>query len=108
MAIETIRGRYRLHRFPPRQRHLQAEQLTPGITPADYQRQLMDGFQEGLQKGFEQGMTEGQEQAFRKVIRRDTMKAVVRDTLKAAWPGNRKGVSSLSKQRNRWKPSLAK
>ena len=22
MAIETIRGRYRLHRFPPRQRHL--------------------------------------------------------------------------------------
>ena len=61
MAIETIRGRYRLHRFPPRQRHLQAEQLTPGITAADYQRQLMDGFQEGLQKGFEQGMTEGHE-----------------------------------------------
>lgn len=55
MAIETIRGRYRLHRFPPRQRHLQAEQLTPGITAADYQRQLMDGFREGLQKGFEQG-----------------------------------------------------
>lgn len=50
MAIETIRGRYRLHRFPPRQRHLQTEQLTPGITPADYQRQLMDGFREGLQK----------------------------------------------------------
>lgn len=64
MAIETIRGRYRLHRFSPRQRHLPTEQLTPGITPADYQRQLMDGFQEGLQKGFEQGMAEGQEQGF--------------------------------------------
>lgn len=108
MAIETIRGRYRLHRFPPRQRHLQAEQLTPGITPADYQRQLMDGFREGLQKGFEQGMTEGQSRAFRKVIRRDTMKAVVRDTLKAAWPGSRKGASSLNEPPSRWRLSPAK
>lgn len=55
MAIETIRGRYRLHRFPPRQRHLQAEQLTPWITAADYQRQLMDGFREGLQKALNRG-----------------------------------------------------
>jgi flagellar assembly protein FliH len=39
----------------PRQRHLQTEQLTPGITPADYQRQLMDGFQEGLQKVLNKG-----------------------------------------------------
>ncbi|POT58669.1 flagellar assembly protein FliH [Citrobacter amalonaticus] len=64
MAIENLRGRYRLHRFPPRQRALPGESLTPGMTAADYQRQLMDGFQEGLQKGFEQGMTEGQEQGF--------------------------------------------
>lgn len=64
MAIELIRGRYRLHRFPPRHSHLQTESFTPGISPAEYQRQLMDGFQEGLQKGFEQGTTEGQEQGF--------------------------------------------
>ncbi|HCD1255943.1 TPA: flagellar assembly protein H [Citrobacter amalonaticus] len=64
MAIENLRGRYRLHRFPPRQHVIHNEQLTSGITPADYQHQLMDGFQEGLQKGFEQGMTEGQEQGF--------------------------------------------
>lgn len=64
MAIETMRGRYRLHRFPPRQRHIQAEQLPQGITTADYQHQLMEGFQEGLQKGFDQGMAEGQEQGF--------------------------------------------
>lgn len=55
MAIETIRGRYRLHRFPPRQRHLQTEQLTPGITPADYQRQLMDGFGKGCKKVLNKG-----------------------------------------------------
>ncbi len=64
MAIDTIRGRYRLHRFPPRHRHTPAEPITPGMTAADYQRQLMDGFQEGLQKGFEQGTAEGQEQGF--------------------------------------------
>lgn len=64
MAIETLRGRYRLHRFPPRQHAIQAEQLPQGITTADYQRQLMDGFQEGLQKGFDQGMAEGQEQGY--------------------------------------------
>ncbi|WP_330983803.1 MULTISPECIES: flagellar assembly protein FliH [Enterobacterales] len=64
MAIEKLRGRYRLHRFPPRQRYLQDEHLTPGITPADYQRRLMDGFEEGLQKGFDQGMIEGQQQGF--------------------------------------------
>lgn len=64
MTIETLRGRYRLHRFPPRQRAVTGEPLTASISAADYQRQLMDGFQEGLQKGFAQGMTEGQEQGF--------------------------------------------
>ena len=50
MTIETLRGRYRLHRFPPRTA-VTGEPLTlPGISAADYQRQLMDGFQEGLQK----------------------------------------------------------
>lgn len=64
MTIETLRGRYRLHRFPPRQRAVTGEPLTTSISAADYQRQLMDGFQEGLQKGFAQGMTEGREQGF--------------------------------------------
>lgn len=50
MTIETLRGRYRLHRFPPRQRAVTGEPLTASISAADYQRQLMDGFQEGLQK----------------------------------------------------------
>ncbi len=50
MTIETLRGRYRLHRFPPRQRAVTGEPLTTSISAADYQRQLMDGFQEGLTK----------------------------------------------------------
>ncbi|MGE9574844.1 flagellar assembly protein FliH, partial [Escherichia coli] len=29
MTIETLRGRYRLHRFPPRQRAVSRETLTP-------------------------------------------------------------------------------
>lgn len=44
MTIETLRGRYRLHRFPPRQRAVTGEPLTASISAADYQRQLMDGF----------------------------------------------------------------
>ena len=70
MAIETLRGRYRLHRFPPRQRAMQSEQLSPGMSPAEYQRQLMEGFQEGLQKGFEQGMGEGHEQGFQEGLQK--------------------------------------
>ena len=50
MTIETLRGRYRLHRFPPRQRAVTGEPLTASISAADYQRQLMDGFQEGHKK----------------------------------------------------------
>lgn len=64
MTLEILRGRYRLHRFPPRHRPPEPELLAQGVSTADYQRQLMDGFQEGLKKGFDQGMTEGQEQGF--------------------------------------------
>lgn len=50
MTIETLRGRYRLHRFPPRQRAVTGEPLTASISAADYQRQLMDGFRKGCKK----------------------------------------------------------
>lgn len=62
--MDTLRGRYRVHRFPPRHALKPSELLTPGISAADFQRQLMDGFQEGVQKGFEQGMKEGHDQGF--------------------------------------------
>ena len=32
MTIETLRGRYRLHRFPPRQRAVTGEPLTTSIS----------------------------------------------------------------------------
>lgn len=63
--METLHGRYRLHRFAPRQTAPFAGLSAPGVSAADFQRQLMDGFQEGLQKGFEQGLAEGHEEGNR-------------------------------------------
>lgn len=108
MTIETLRGRYRLHRFPPRQRAVTGEPLTTSISAADYQRQLMDGFQEGLQKGFAQGMTEGQEQGFSEGHQQGFAEGDARVTPKAASPGSRKGANSLLRRRSRWKPSPVK
>ncbi|MRT14719.1 flagellar assembly protein H [Enterobacteriaceae bacterium RIT711] len=62
--MDTLRGRYRQHRFPPRHSSVPTEAQMPGISAADFQRQLMDGFQEGLQKGFEQGLSEGQSEGY--------------------------------------------
>lgn len=58
--MKTLRGRYRVHRFPPRH----ALQPDKSSGSADFQRQLMDGYQQGLQKGFAQGISEGQETGF--------------------------------------------
>ncbi len=95
MTIETLRGRYRLHRFPPRQRAVTGEPLTTSISAADYQRQLMDGFQEGLQKGFAQGMTEGQEQGFSEGHQQGFAEGRRQGYTKAASPGSRKGVQTV-------------
>ncbi len=108
MTIETLHGRYRLHRFPPRQRAVTGEPLAASISAADYQRQLMDGFQEGLQKGFAQGMTEGQEQGFSEGHQQGFAEGRRRATPKAASPGSRKGANNLRKQRSRWKPSAVR
>ncbi|WP_312456637.1 flagellar assembly protein FliH [Pseudescherichia sp.] len=59
--MQTLRGRYRVHRFPPR--HAARSDARPEST--DFQRQLMDGYQQGLQKGFAEGVSEGQETGFR-------------------------------------------
>lgn len=108
MTIETLRGRYRLHRFPPRQRAVTGEPLTASISAADYQRQLMDGFQEGLQKGFAQGMTKVRSRALAKVISKVLPRGDVRATPKAASPGSKKDANSLLRRRSRWKPSPVK
>lgn len=58
--MQTLRGRYRVHRFPPRH----AARSDKHAGSADFQRQLMDGYQQGLQKGFAEGISEGQETGF--------------------------------------------
>lgn len=61
--MEKLRGRYRLHRFPPRQTEPAAH--VTGLSSSELQRKLMDGYQDGLEKGFRQGMLEGQEEGYR-------------------------------------------
>lgn len=61
--MEKLRGRYRLHRFPPR--HAVAAPAISGLSSSELQRKLMDGYQDGLDKGFRQGMQEGHEQGYR-------------------------------------------
>lgn len=34
------------------------------LDPAEYQKQLMDGFQDGLNRGFAQGLEEGKEEGY--------------------------------------------
>ena len=59
--MQTLRGRYRVHRFPPRHGSL----TDKNAGSADFQRQLMDGYQQGLQRGFAEGVSEGQETGFK-------------------------------------------
>ncbi|WP_312816193.1 flagellar assembly protein FliH [Atlantibacter subterraneus] len=61
--MEKLRGRYRLHRFPPRQ--TQSAAIVTGLSSSELQRKLMDGYQDGLEKGFRQGMQEGQQEGYR-------------------------------------------
>ena len=60
--MEMLRGRYRLHRFPPRQAG-QAP-IPVGLSSAELQRKLMDGYQDGLEKGYQQGLKEGHDQGY--------------------------------------------
>ncbi|MDU1952498.1 flagellar assembly protein FliH [Atlantibacter hermannii] len=61
--MEKLRGRYRLHRFPPRQ--TVAATAISGLSSSELQRKLMDGYQDGLEKGFRQGMQEGHDEGYR-------------------------------------------
>ncbi|MGL4858941.1 MAG: flagellar assembly protein FliH [Enterobacteriaceae bacterium] len=62
---KTEAASLRRHRFPPlRKPWVFDENLTQELEPADYQQQLMDGFQEGVAKGFAQGLEEGREQGY--------------------------------------------
>lgn len=94
MALETLRGRYRLHRFPPRSR-LHAT-LEPGLSSADFQRRLMDGFQEGMQKGFEQGMQEGQEQGFSEGRQKGYDEGMREGYAEGSLAGQREGLNAFT------------
>lgn len=58
--------KYRTHQFPPLRKSWQINPLSDSfnLDPAEYQKQLVDGFQEGLDKGFEQGLAQGKESGY--------------------------------------------
>ncbi|AKJ41374.1 flagellar assembly protein FliH [Pragia fontium] len=63
-------GKYRVHQFPPlRKRWEVSLNESQTLEPAEYQQQLMNGFQEGLDKGFEQGVNQGKEEGYQEGLR---------------------------------------
>ncbi|MDN6681997.1 MAG: flagellar assembly protein H [Enterobacterales bacterium] len=62
----------RQHKFPPLRKSWQkangltgeSGDLMQALDPAEYQKQLMDGFQDGLNRGFAQGLEEGKEEGY--------------------------------------------
>ena len=61
MAVKVIKGGVRgarPYRFPPRVREAHDFQ---GSDPAEMQRMLADGFQQGIEKGYQEGLAQGEE-----------------------------------------------
>lgn len=61
----------RVHQFPPLRQHRQPLPSADGLImdPAEYQKQLMDGFQEGVNQGFSKGLSDGKEEGYQEGIR---------------------------------------
>ncbi|WP_145547843.1 flagellar assembly protein FliH [Yersinia intermedia] len=61
----------RVHQFPPLRQTRQNTQSADALTmdPAEYQKQLMDGFQEGVSQGFTKGLSEGKEEGYQQGVR---------------------------------------
>ncbi|MBV6820063.1 flagellar assembly protein H [Rahnella sp. PD12R] len=59
-------GVVRVHTFPPLRKNRHGEMAHGGasLDPAEYQQQLMNGFQEGLNNGYEQGLEQGREEGY--------------------------------------------
>lgn len=59
-------GVLRVHTFPPlrKNRHSDTVQGNMPLDAAEYQQQLMNGFQEGLNNGYEQGLQQGREEGW--------------------------------------------
>lgn len=94
--METLRGRYRVHRFPPRHAIKASELLTPGVSAADFQRQLMDGFQEGVRKGFEQGVSEGHEEGYQEGLQKGHDEGYRLGYAEGSLAGQREGLAQFS------------
>ncbi|VFS61132.1 flagellar assembly protein H [Kluyvera cryocrescens] len=65
----------RLHKFPPLRKRWAAshepveDDAVAAPDPAEYQKQLQEGFSEGVNQGFAQGMEEGKEEGYQEGAR---------------------------------------
>ncbi|OWF82009.1 flagellar assembly protein FliH [Yersinia rohdei] len=61
----------RVHQFPPLRQNRQNRQSEGELAmdPVEYQKQLMEGFQEGVSQGFSKGLAEGKEEGYQAGIR---------------------------------------
>lgn len=92
--MEKLRGRYRLHRFPPRQAHAAA--AVTGLSSSELQRKLMEGYQDGLEKGFRQGMQEGHDEGYREGQQKGFADGQRDGYAEGSLAGQREGVAAFT------------
>lgn len=92
--MEKLRGRYRLHRFPPRQAH--SAPVVTGLSSGELQRKLMDGYQDGLDKGFRQGMQEGHDQGYQEGQQKGYAQGMRDGYAEGSLAGQREGLAAFT------------
>lgn len=94
--MDTLRGRYRVHRFPPRHTLSATAPAAVGLSAADFQRQLMDGFQEGLEKGFAQGLSEGHAEGHAEGLQQGQKEGYRQGFAEGSLAGQQEGLSQFT------------
>ncbi|EMJ3185522.1 TPA: flagellar assembly protein H [Yersinia enterocolitica] len=70
-SLHSGGAKVRVHQFPPLRQIRQSVPSADAMTldPAAYQKQLMDGFQEGVSQGFNKGLSEGKDEGYQEGVR---------------------------------------
>lgn len=64
-----LKPKIRKHQFPPLRKSHSPADPAPALDPAEYQQQLITGFQDGLNRGFDQGLEQGKEEGYQEGVR---------------------------------------
>ncbi|PSN07870.1 flagellar assembly protein FliH [Siccibacter turicensis] len=91
---EKLRGRYRLHRFPPR--HATSTPVVTGLSSGELQRKLMEGYQDGLEKGYREGVQEGQDDGYREGQQKGYADGMRDGYAEGSLAGQREGLAAFT------------